>query len=446
MRTFRVYLVVAVTVAAVAGAVVRGSSPAGTEGLEFWPQWRGPLATGEAPKATPPVRWDASTNVAWKVAVAGIGKSTPIVWQDRVYVTTAIPSDAAAPPPTPASNPSSHPAVSGAAGAVDFTVIALNREDGTEVWRKVVRTEVPHEGTHRDGTYASGSALTDGKRLYAFFGSRGLYAIDFAGTVLWEKDLGDMRTRNGFGEGSSPAVHDGTLVVTWDHEEDDALIALDAATGKEKWRVGRDEPTTWATPLIVSHGGRTQVVVNGTNKVIGYDLASGKQLWETGGTTLNAIPSPVAADGMVFAMAGFRGNMLRAIDLGTASGQTSGPPGEAWTYDRDTPYVPSPLLYDGNLYFLKSNSGILTCLDAGTGTVHYTQRLEGVANVYASPVAADGRVYIVGRDGTTMVLKAGPSYEVLATNSLDEPMDASPALVGDQIYMRGAQHVYRIGE
>jgi outer membrane protein assembly factor BamB len=442
----RLFLLGVAAVATVAGVAARGSSRAAEESLAYWPQWRGPLATGEAPGATPPLRWGASTNVAWKASIPGIGKSTPIVWKDRVYVTSAVPSRTAAPAPTPASTPSSHPAVSGAEGAVDFTVIALNRADGSEAWRKVVRTEVPHEGTHRDGTYASGSALTDGERLYAYFGSRGLYALDFDGALLWQQDFGDMRTRNGFGEGTSPAVHDGTLVVTWDHEDDDSLIAVDAATGKEKWRVARDEPTTWATPLIVSQDGRTQVVVNGTNKVIGYDLTTGKQVWETGGTTLNAIPSPVAADGMVYAMAGFRGNMLRAIDLRKADGELTGPPGEAWTYERDTPYVPSPLLYEGNLYFLKSNNGILTCLDAASGSVHYTARLEAVPNVYASPVAADGRVYIVGRDGTTVVLKAGPAFEVLATNAIDEPMDASPALVGNQVYLRGQRHLYRIGE
>ena len=423
LRLLVACLVLSGVVAAAAGG---GSSPAGAEGLAFWPQWRGPLGIGVAPHADPPLEWGPSTNVAWKVTLPGIGKSSPIVWKDRVYLTTAVPG------------------TQGAAGPVDFTVLAFERATGGEVWRKVVRSEVPHEGTHRDGTYASGSALTDGQRLYAYFGSRGLYAMDFAGTVLWEKDFGDMQTRNGFGEGNSPALHDGTLVVIWDHEGDDFVVALDAATGQERWRRERDEPTTWATPLIVSHDGRSQVIVNGTNQVIAYDLASGDTIWETGGTTMNVIPSPVAGDGMVYAMAGFRGNMLRAIKLGDAKGELNGPPGEAWTYERDTPYVPSPLLYQGKLYFLKSNSGILTCLDAATGTVHYTSRLEEAPNVYASPVAAEGRIYIVGREGTTVVLKAGPEFQVLATNALGEPTDASPALVETQIYLRTSQHLYRI--
>lgn len=432
----------------VAGAAVAasgsGASPAGPESLAFWPQWRGPLGNGVGPAATPPTEWSVSKNIAWKAAVPGTGKSSPIVWQDRVYVTTAAPAGGAGKSAAAAPQPGRRGGNPPPEGALDFIVLAYDRNSGREAWRKVVRTETPHEGTHENGTYASGSALTDGRRLYAYFGSRGLYAMDFSGKVLWEKDLGDMQTRMGFGEGNSPALYDNTLVVIWDHEGEDFIVALDATTGEERWRRPREEPTTWATPLIVTHDGRAQVIVNGTNKVVSYDLRSGETVWETPGTTLNAIPSPVAADGMVFAMAGFRGSMVRAINLANARGTLTGPPGEVWTYDRDTPYVPSPLLYEGKLYFLKSNSGILTCLDAATGKVHYTTRLEGAPNVYASPVAADGRVYIVGREGTTVVLQAGPELRVIATNPLDEPIDASPALVDDQIYLRSMGHLYRI--
>jgi outer membrane protein assembly factor BamB len=239
--------------------------------------------------------------------------------------------------------------------------------------------------------------------------------------VLWQKDLGLMRTRNCFGEGNSATVHDGTLVLTWDHEEADFVAAFDAATGAERWRQSRDEPTTWATPHVVVHGGRPQVVVNGTNRLIAYDLGTGEPVWQTAGTTLNVIPSPVSANGMVYAMAGFRGNSLKAIRLADAKGDITGTPAVAFTHDRDTPYVPSPLLYKGGLYFLKSNSGILTQLDAATGLV-----------------------YIVGREGTTVVLEAGPALKVVAINVLDEAVDASPALVDKEIYIRGAKHLYRI--
>ena len=321
---------------------------------QAWPTWRGPLGTGEAPAAKPPLEWSETRNVKWKVALPGLGKSSPIVWRDTLYVTSAVPGDA---------------------GALKFSLIALNRGDGKEKWTRVLREEKPHEGHHPDGSYAAGSALTDGQRLYAWFGSRGLYAVDFTGKVLWEKSLGQMQTRNGFGEGSSVAIHDGTLVVPWDHEGADFVIALDAATGKEKWRTPREEPTTWATPLIVAAGGAPQAVLSGTNRVVGYDLASGRQLWQAGGTTMNAIPTPVFGDGLVIAMGGFRGSMARAIRLADAKGDVTGTPAQAWTYEKDTPYVPSPLLYRGAVYFLKVNSGILTSLDARTGAVRFTERL-----------------------------------------------------------------------
>ena len=402
-----------------------GPAPSSTAGAtaQAWPTWRGPLGTGEAPAAKPPIEWSDTRNIRWKVPVAGTGKSSPIVWRDTVYLTTAVP---------------------GAGGVQQFTLLAIARADGKEKWSRVLHQEKPHEGHHPDGSYAAGSALTDGQRLYAWFGSRGLYAIDFTGKVLWEKSFGQMQTRMGFGEGSSVAVHDGTLVVPWDHEGADFVIAVDAATGKEKWRTPREEPTTWATPLIVAGGGPPQVVLSGTNHVAGYDLATGTRLWQAGGTTMNAIPSPVFGDGVVIAMGGFRGSMARAIRLAEARGDVSAAPAQAWTYEKDTPYVPSPLLYRGAVYFLKVNSGILTSLDARTGAVRFTERLAAVPNVYASPVAADGRIYVVGREGTTAVLDAGPAAKVLATNVLSDAIDTTPALVDGELYLRGARHLYRI--
>lgn len=414
----------ALAVAAVAVAIADGGQVARAAGPGFWPQWRGPLFTGEAPGARPPVTWSESQNVRFKVAIPGAGKSTPVIWGDTLYLTTAVP----------------------AGEELEFTVLALGRKDGATRWSRVVRREKPHEGTHKDGSYAGGSALTDGQRVYAFFGSRGLFALDLTGKVLWEKQLGQMKTRLAFGEGASPALHAGTLIVNWDHEGEDFVAAFDAATGREKWRKLRDEPTSWSTPLVVTVGGRAQVVVSATNKVAGYALEDGSLLWETSGMTYNVIPTPVVAGDLLFAMSGFRGTALRAIRLGGAKGVLSGPPAIAWSHDRDTPYVPSPLVHQGGLYFLKHNSGILTRLDAATGQPSFTERLEGVANVYASPVAADGRVYVAGRDGGTAVLKAGPAFEVLAVNRLDDGFDASPALAEGDLYLRGQKHLYRIAE
>jgi outer membrane protein assembly factor BamB len=413
-------------VALAAASVATVGTVASPEAQRNWPEWRGPLGTGEAPLATPPREWDGTKNIAWKVAIPGVGKSSPVIWNDLVVLTTAVPKDDSPEP------------------ELEWTVLAYGRSKGDLRWKRVVKTAKPHEGHHKDGTFASGSALTDGKRVYAFMGSRGLYALDFKGTVLWQKDLGLMRTRNGFGEGSSATVYDTTLVVTWDHEEADFVAAFDSATGKELWRQTRDEPTTWATPHVVVHSGKPQVVVNGTNRLISYDLKTGETVWQTAGTTLNVIPSPVSANGIVYAMAGFRGNSLKAIKLADAKGDVTGTPAVAFTYDKDTPYVPSPLLYKGGLYFLKSNSGILTQLDAATGAVRYMQRLDATPNVYASPVGANGLVYIVGREGTTVVLEAGNDFKVVATNVLDEPIDASPAAVDKELYVRGTKHLYRI--
>jgi outer membrane protein assembly factor BamB len=424
----------------------QGQPPAAAatrSGLRYWPQWRGPLGTGEAPSAKPPLEWGEGRNLRWKVEVPGRGKSTPVVWGDLVLITTAVPSSKS-PAPGATSVGSSHPAVRAAQSPMEFAVLAYSRADGSVKWRRGVREELPHEGTHQDGTYASGSVLTDGSRVYAFFGSRGLYALDMSGNLLWQKDLGRMQTRNSFGEGASPALHRDTLVVNWDHEGADFIVGLDSKTGKEKWRRERDEPTTWATPHVAVFEGRAQVVVNGRNRVVSYDVATGEPLWQAQGLTENVIPSAVSGGGMVFAMSGFRGNVARAIRLADARGDVTPATGLAWNYERDTPYVPSPLLYQGGLYFLKSNSGVLTQLDPQSGAVRYTHRLEATPNVYASPVAADGRIYVLGREGTTVVLAAGPEPRVLATNALDEPADASLALVDAEIYLRGARHLYRI--
>jgi len=415
----------------------------------FWHQWRGPHATGVAPHAKPPVEWSESKNLRWKVEIPGKGSSSPIVWGDLVFVTTAVPTDKPLKPragAAPADSGSRHRAVSAPGAAQEFVVLAYGREDGKVQWRKTVREEFPHEGTHQDGTFASGSAVTDGERLYAFFGSRGLYCLDLKGKLLWEKDLGLMATKNSFGEGASPALHGDRLVVNWDHEGDSFLVALDKKTGRELWRVPRPEKTTWATPLVVAHGGKTHVVTSASGRVRSYDLQDGKLLWEGPGLTPNAIPSPVFGDGIVYLTSGFRGNALFAVRLSAAQGDITGTPAIAWSYDRDTPYVPSPLLYQGGLYFLKSNSAILTRLDAATGEKHFSDRLGTLENVYASPVGAAGRVYVVDRGGAVAVLEAGRELKLLAVNTLADGFDASPALADGDLYLRGKRYLYRIAE
>jgi outer membrane protein assembly factor BamB len=391
----------------------------------FWPEWRGPLATGEGPQANPPLEWSEEKNIRWKVEIPGRGKSSPVVWGDLVFLTAAIPSP-------------------NAPSVLLFTALAYSRADGKLRWQRMLNELKPHEGTHPDGTFAGGSVMTDGKRLYAYFGSRGLYALDLEGKVLWETQLGTMSTRNAFGEGSSPTLFGDTIVVNWDHEGADFIVALDASNGKERWRAARDEPTSWATPLVVVQDKKPQVVVSATNKVKSYDLATGRVVWEASGMTANAIPSPVSSDGVVYLTSGFRGSALLAVRLADAQGDITGKPAIVWSYDRDTPYVPSPLLYKDALYFLKLNSGVLTRIDARTGKPSYTERLEKLANVYSSPVAAAGRVYVTARDGVTAVLDAGPELKVLATNRVADDVDASPALVDGEMYLRSIKYLYRI--
>jgi len=443
-------LTATVTAVLVSTCALVWSAEPGADRERYWPQWRGPQATGVSSTATPPVEWSEGRNVRWKVETPGWGNSTPVVWGDRLYLTTAVATGESVPadsvPPPARAGGFRHPQVSSATEVQRFVVLAIERATGDLAWERSVGEGLPHEGRHEFGSFASPSPVTDGERVYASFGSRGLYALDMDGQVLWEKDLGDMTIKLGFGEGSSPALHEEKLLFAWDHEGQSFMVALDKRTGEEIWRVDRDEMTSWATPLVVEHGGGAQVVTSATGLVRSYDVETGSQIWQTAGMTLNAIPSPVVGDGVVYLTSGFRGNALLAIRLSEARGDLSDTGAIVWQLDRDTPYVPSPLLYEGKLYLLKRNSGVLSCLDARTGDQLYQERLPGVENVFASPVAADGRLYFTGREGTTLVIGTGPELEVLASNRLDEHFDASMALVDGDVYLRGRSHLYCISE
>ena len=417
---------------------------ADTTSEKYWPQWRGPYATGVSKTADPPVEWSETKNIRWKVEIPGRGYGSPVIWGDKVFLLTAVPA-------VDNGVKSHEPRGSGARVPHKFVVLALDRKTGKTTWERTALEHTPHEGSHSQyGTWASSSAMTDGELVYAYFDSFGLFAYDMDGKPIWSKDLGDKKMRMEFGEGQTPVLHGNRIVVQWDHQGQSFITALDKKTGNELWRVNRQEIDSWGTPLVVDRvgeqNGRAQVVTTAMNKVRSYDLETGTLVWEGPGLTMNPIPSPVYEDGLVFAMAGFRGNRLRAIRLSDAKGDISTTGAEVWTIDHDTPYVPSPLLYDGILYFLKSNSGILSAYDAKTGKPHYTlQRLDGVPNVFASPVGAKGRVYFAGQEGTVLVVKHGPTYEVLAKNTLDDGFNASPALVDGELYLRGATYLYSIG-
>jgi outer membrane protein assembly factor BamB len=428
---------------ACAAAAVPRAAAQTKEALHNWPQWRGPLANGSAPEGDPPVRWDEKTNVKWKVALPGRGSSTPVVWGDRVFVLAAVDTGrAAAPADLPKPDPHFKLKTTTPKTYHQFLVLCLDRGSGKVRWQRVAAERVPHEGLQPNNSYASGSPVTDGRHVWASFGTQGVYCYDIDGQLRWQRDLGAMHTRYGYGEASTPALHGETLVLNWDHEGQSFLVALDAGSGKTLWKKDRDEPTTWTTPLVVEHGGRAQVVVNGTRRARGYDLATGAVLWECGGQTVNAIPSALAYDGLAICMSGFQGSAACAIPL-DARGDLTGTDKVAWQYHRGTPYVPSPLLAGGRLYFTSGNDPLLTSLEAKTGKVLLDrERLPALGSLYASPVWAKGRIYLVGRDGTALVLRHGDKVEVLAVNRLDEPTDASPVVVGRQLLLRGQRYLY----
>ena len=410
----------------------------------YWAQWRGPFANGTSRTARPPIEWSETRNIKWKVEIPGRGAASPVIWGDRVYVLTAV--------PVGLSKEEAH----AARGGIEprhlyrFITMAIDRRDGRVVWERAATEERPHESTHPiNGTWASSSPATDGEVVIAHFESRGMYAYDTSGKLLWQKRFGEKAILSESGEGTTPALYGNYVVLVWDQAQGGSfIVVLDKRSGKELWRAERDEADTWPTPIIVEHDGRVQVITSGWGSIQSYDLETGKIIWHTSGLTPLPIPSPVAGDGMVIAMSGgSNGFRLKAIRLAEAKGDITGTSAVAWTLDRDTPYAPSPLLFNGLLYFVKSNSGLLSVVDAKTGTPHYrVQRLVDIPTVYASPVGADGRVYIAGADGATLVIRHGPTFEVLATNTLEDGFTASPALVDNELYLRGNKYLYCIAE
>ena len=415
-----------------------------------WSQWRGPLGTGEAPDADPPISWSETDNIKWKTAIPGKGHSTPIVWGDTVFVTAAE-----------AFGQKQEPKFSGRPGAHDnvavsqehrFIVVAVNRADGKIRWQKTVHQAWPLEGAHNTGSLASASCVTDGKFVWAHFGSYGLYCLDFDGNVIWKEMPGAMHTKHGHGEGSSPALANGTIVFNHDHEGQSFILALAGATGKEIWRKQRSEVTSWSSPIILDHDGVKQVIVAGTAAVRSYRLADGKELWRCGGLSNNVVASPVSDGERVFVGSSYDTRAMFAITLDGAQGDITDSKHVAWfTRDR-TPYVPSPLLYGGAIYYLRHYQNVLTRREAKSGEEKIGPfRIRGLRNIYASPVAAKDRIYISDRDGGTVVFSHAADLEndvprILWANSIDDRINASLALAGNQLFIRGEKRLYCIQE
>lgn len=423
------------------------TAPAETRG-DNWGHWRGVAGNGVAKNAQPPTEWSNEKNVKWKVAVPGRGSGSPVIWEDKVFVVSAVPTGGAAAPAAPQQGRGRGGRGGGVALVeLDFNVYCYNRADGKLLWQQTAVSKTPHEGTHPTNGFASASPCTDGKHLYAFFGSRGLYCFTLDGELKWKRDdFGNMNCRAGFGEGSSPALAGDALIVPWDHEGQSYVYSINKLTGETNWKTARDEPTNWGTPLVVEHDGKQQIVLTGQTCARAYDFETGKELWYCAGQTQRPCASPVAIDDMVIVTSGHRGAFLGAFKLG-GSGNLEGSENVVWTLNNDTPDIASPVLSEGRLYFYKGKNGILSCYDAKTGKQHFpATRVPGLSGIYASPVAAGGYVFLSDRDGKTVVIKDGEKFEVVATNSLGETIDATPAPVDDQLFIRGEQHLFCIAK
>ncbi|MDA7898907.1 PQQ-binding-like beta-propeller repeat protein [Pirellulales bacterium] len=397
-------------------------------GQEQWGHWRGPTGNGTSLTATPPVEFGSQKNCRWKQTIPGRGSSSPVIWNDQVFITTAVP-------------------LRTGDSTLDFRLLCFDRQTGSKQWEHSCIQAIPHEGTHSTNGYASASPCTNGTHVYAHFGSQGLYCLTMDGQRVWNKDFGNMQTRNEFGEGSSPTLVDDKIVIPWDHEGPSRLICLKATTGETLWDIPRDEPTCWATPLIVSRAdGSKQVAMNGQNAARGYDLATGKELWQCSGQTMRPVASAVSADGLVLIGSGFRGSFLGCFDL-TGNGNIQSSPHVHWTVSRNTPDIASPLLHDGKIWFYKGKTGLLTCLNIHDGTPVYEQkRIEGVSHTYASPVAANGFIFMTDRGGTITVIRDGDEPVVISVNEMEEGVDATPALIDSELFIRGETTLFCITE
>jgi outer membrane protein assembly factor BamB len=395
-----------------------------------WAHWRGPTGNSVAPNAKPPLQWSSTDNVKWKTAVPGRGSGSPVIWEDRVFAVSAV----------PVGNASSRSLPS-----LAFQTFCFDRDTGRLVWQQTATQTTPHQAIHSTNSFASASPSTDGEHLYAYFGSRGLYCYTLDGRLIWKRDdFGKMDTRNSFGEGSSPTLEGDKILVPWDHEGPSYLYALDKRTGRTIWKTARDEPSCWATPLVVEYQGAKQVVMNGQTCARAYDLETGTELWRCGGQAQRPVASAVGADGLVFIGSGFQGAFLGAFRL-DGRGDIEGTRHVVWTLAQDTPDIASPLLCSGRLYFHKGKTGLLSCVDAATGRPHYlAARIPGVTTTYASPIAAAGHVYLTGRSGTTVVIRDSDRLEIVASNSVGETVDATPAPVDNQLFIRGEYHLFCI--
>ena len=437
--------VASVLIIAAFGALIVNAKPPTN-----WPQWRGPDGQGVSTEKDLPTQWSPTKNVKWKTQLSGRGHSSPIVWGKKIFLTTALDGEAV-PGRTPGvthklldGTDFVHPDAVGADLKHTFKVICLDRETGKILWERVAYEGPVHDSRHKKASFASSTPATDGKYVFAFFGTEGLYAYDYSGKQLWKRDLGKLGTAS-VGYGVSPILFGNYVIMQCDESGGQSFIAaFDKKTGKEAWRVARKVDVTWSSPVLVHTATRTELVAAAAEAIIAYDPATGKELWRHKGLESNAVPTPVVSKDMVVVTSGYPTKIALAL-RGGGNGDITGTSQLVWSYNKGTAYVPSPILY-GDYVYLMTGNGSITCLDAKTGKLQYEgARVPKAITFMASPVAFDGKILLTSEDGDTFIIKAGPVHEVLETNTVGEPVYASPAIADGKIFIRGEKTLYAIG-
>jgi outer membrane protein assembly factor BamB len=424
-----------------------------------WPGFRGRSASGVGEGARPPDTWNVSTgnNILWTTVVPGLAHSSPIVAGDRIFVTSAISSQPGV---------TFKPGLYGDGTASEdrtpqrWVLIAIDRRSGKIAWERTAYEGVPREKRHIKATYANATPATDGQRVIAFFGSQGLYAFDVQGTLLWKKDLGVLNTgaydlpEYEWGTASSPIIYKNLVIVQCDTQNESFVLAADIATGRTVWKTVRKELPSWGTPTVYvpDRGGAPELVTNASNFIRGYDPETGVERWRLGGSSKITAPTPVFADGLIVVASGRAPERpIFAIrpggqgDLTLRSGQSANA-SIAWSKTGRGSYMPTPLIYQGIVYVL-GNAGLFDAYDLKTGRDVFRQRLEHQGSGFsASPVAVDGRIYLSSEDGDVFVVRSGEGFELVAKNSMGEPLMSTPALADGTMYVRGERRLFAIGE
>ena len=431
----------------VALAVVLTASLSAQQAIEPWPSFRGAHASGVSASARPPLNWNvtSATNVAWRTPVPGLGHSSPVVWGNRVFLTTAVSAVAAAQSLT--LGDSDRAGIDPAKDVVphQWQVIALDRASGKVMWTRTVHQGVPRVKRHVKASHASATPATDGRVLVAMLGSEGLFAFDLDGKELWRKDFGPLAVgladepEYEWGPASSPVIHGDTVIVQNDRYKESFVAALDLHSGKELWRAAREERPSWTTPLVHVHDGRATLVVVSPLFVRGHDVRTGRELWRIADPDGQVkVSTPIAAGDLAIATGGWPSAAKPIVAVRARDGVV------AWRHERGSPYTTTPIVYEGLLYIVTDN-GILSAYDVGTGARVYQTRLSQRAGSFsASPVAAAGRIYFASEDGEVVVVRAGRTFAVLATNDMNDVCMATPALSGELLLVRTKTHLYAL--